>query len=121
MEQSAPDFINRLRELEATLRTELRPGSITLHLKPMRYLDTPAGFGGQTFHRFRIQVQTLIDSTPDDALQAVAVELTLNDGAADLVIDDISPQAGFSAVGLKETALRQLAATLLPCNLAAVI
>ena len=78
MEKYLPDLIKRLRALEAALRTELRPGSITLHLKPVRYLDTPPGFGSENFHRYRIQVQTLIESTPDDALEAVAVQLTLN-------------------------------------------
>jgi hypothetical protein len=102
MEQYSPELIKRLRDLEATLRTELRPGSITLQLKPVRYLDTPDGLS-ERFHRYRVQVQTLIESTPEDALQAVAVELTVNAGAAELVVDDISPQAGFSAVGIKET------------------
>ena len=101
MEQLAPNFIKRLRDLESALITELRPGSISLHLKPVRYLETPAGFGSEGFGRYRFQVQTLIESTADDSLQAVSVELTVDAGEPGSVIDDISPQAGFSAVGLK--------------------
>lgn len=101
--QYSPNLIKRLRALEATLRTEIRPGSIALYLKPIRYLDTPGGLGTESFHRYRFQVQTLIESTPDDALQAVEVKLTVNAGIAEAVVDDICPQAGFSAVGLKRT------------------
>jgi hypothetical protein len=108
MEQYSPNLIKRLRALEATLRTELRPGSITLHLKPVRHLDTPTGFGAKTFQRYRLQVQTLIEATPDDALQAVVVELTATARETEPVVDDISPLAGFSAVGLKRTGAVQV-------------
>jgi hypothetical protein len=108
MEDHSPRFIDRLRALESALLSELRPGSISLNLKPIRYLDSPEGFGAGAFHRYRIQVQTLIESTADDAMDAVAIELAVGSGADDAIVDDISPQAGFSAVALKQTAGVQL-------------
>lgn len=104
MEQYLPDFIARLRDLENALRTSLRPGSIALHINPIRYIDTPAGFGRSVFHRYRVEVQTLIESTPEDALQSIGVDVTATAGTTEVIVDNMTPQAGFSAVGLKQGA-----------------
>jgi hypothetical protein len=108
IEQSNPNFIRRLRDLEAMLKTDLRPGSIKVSLKPIQYLDTPKGFGPTKLNRYRFVVQTIIDPTPDDILDAVSVQFTASALGAELVIDAISPQPGFSAVGLRSSSGAQI-------------
>jgi hypothetical protein len=97
-----------LQELERLLFEELKPGSVYLHLKPTRYLETPAGYGERRLHRYRIQTQLAVEPTKEDTLAGVAVELTLEAAGADVTIDAISPQAGFSAVGVRNSAGIQL-------------
>jgi hypothetical protein len=70
-EEMNPSFIRRLRDLEAMLKTELRPGTVVIHLKPIQYLDTPQGYGTLNFHRYRVVAQTLVDPPEGDNLEAV--------------------------------------------------
>ena len=99
-EQAFPDHMTRLRTLEAMLKTDLRPGSLVLKLKPIQYLDTPAGYSSKLC-RYRLGVQTLVEPAEEDSLNAVSIELTVAADPGEVTIDVISPQPGFSAVGLK--------------------
>jgi hypothetical protein len=47
-----------------------------LHLKPVRYIETPAGYGDARLHRYRVQVQLAIDLSISDALEAAFVGMT---------------------------------------------
>ena len=108
MEEYAPDFVKRLQSLETALKTELRPGSVSLHVKPIRYIETPSGYGPEQLYKYRFQVQTVVDSSPDDTLEAVSLHLTALANDAEVIIDDITPQPGFSTIGVKSSAGVQL-------------
>jgi hypothetical protein len=108
IEEKNPNLVRRLRDLEALLKTDLRPGSITVSLKPIQYLDTPKGFGPTRLNRYRFGIQTIIDPTTDDVLDAVSIQFTASASGAELVIDAISPQPGFSAVGLTSSSGAQI-------------
>ena len=104
IEQFNPNLIERLRALETMLKTNLLPGSVVVHLKPVQYLESPKGYGLAELHRYRVIVQTLVDPSEGDALDAISIQLTAtSDNAAEVVIDDISPQPGFSVVGIKDS------------------
>lgn len=102
IEQFNPNLVERLRTLETMLKTNLLPGSVVVYLKPVQYLETPQGYGLIELHRYRVIVQTLVDPSEGDALDAVSIQLTATaDNAADVVVDGMSPQPGFSVVGVK--------------------
>lgn len=107
-EALAPDLISRLKHMEAVLRSDIKPGSIALVLKPIRYLDTPAGFGKATLHRYRLQAQTLVEQTADDEMQATSLEISAVGEGADVFVDDMQPSAAFSTVALKRSSGMQL-------------
>jgi hypothetical protein len=102
-EQSDPDFIKKLRALEGALTSDLRPGSVSLHQKPIRYLDTPTGYGDAILHRYRVQVQLGVDVSISEALDAVSLEMTVEAAGAEIIVDDITPAPGFSVVGLRRS------------------
>ena len=103
IDQTTPNLVERLRELEAMLKTDLRPGNVVVHLKPIQYLETPQGYGLADLHRYRLIVQTLVEPSAGDALDAVSIQLTASSESAEVVVDAITPQPGFSVVGLKES------------------
>ena len=102
IEQFAPEFISRLRKLEERFKTELKPGSIYLNLKPIRYIESPSGYN-QVIHKYQIQIETLVESTPDDSLHTVTVEVIIKSKSTELSIDNLFPKPGFSTVGIKRT------------------
>jgi hypothetical protein len=102
MEQFNPNLVERLRALETMLKTNLLPGSVVVYLKPVQYLETPQGYGLTELHRYRVIVQTLVEPSEGDALDAISIQLTAtSDNAAEVSIDGITPQPGFSVVGVK--------------------
>ena len=108
MEDISPPFIQRLRALEAALKNELRPGSVTIHIKPTRYIETPSGFGNGHLLRYRIQVQTLVEDSVDDVLEAVSLDIRVAAENAEVQVDDMSPKAAFSTVSRKSAAAVQV-------------
>jgi hypothetical protein len=103
MRQRLTKELLRMEALEAALRTELKPGSVALHVKPVRYLETPAGFA-EPLRRYRIEVQLFIEEPPEDAIESVRVEIRLMSDKGQVNIDDISPKPAFSQVERKEVA-----------------
>jgi hypothetical protein len=66
--------LHSIGKLELT--KDLLRGSVSLHLKPVRYIETPAGYGDARLHRYRVQVQLAIDLSISDALEAASVGMT---------------------------------------------
>ena len=60
--------------------------------------------GPPPLHRYRVIVQTIVEPSDADSLTSVELELTAtcSDGT-EIVVDAISPQPGFSAIGLKSS------------------
>lgn len=116
MEKWAPQYVARLTELEAILKNHLTPGSVTIHLMPVRFLEMPSGFGRSPQLRYRLQVQTLIDVPEGDHLEAVSLEVRALSQEG-VVFEELSPSAAFSSVtrknsigaqtGLKHTATQR--------------
>jgi hypothetical protein len=70
MEQFNPNLVERLRAPETMLKTNLLPGRVVVYLKPVQYLETPRGYGLTELHRYRVIVQTLVEPSEGDALDA---------------------------------------------------
>lgn len=104
MQDFAPKFIERLVSLEAALKDELTPGSVEIHVKSPRYIDTPSGFGTNKRHRYRIQIQTAIQGSDDDILESVAVKAKVHLKGPPVEIEDIAPKPAFSAITRTHTA-----------------
>ena len=114
MAEQSPRLLQRLRELEDALKTELVPGSVTLHVKPIRYLETPTGFGGTGLRRYRIEIQTLVEESGSDQIEAVAVEIKADvpdavSLADEVVVDRIWPEPAFAALVRKQSSGAQRA------------
>jgi hypothetical protein len=102
VEQLSPNLMERLHALETMLKADVLPGSVVVYLKPVQYLETPQGFGNGELHRYRVTIQTLLEPSDGDALDAVSIQLTAtSDNGAEIVVDGMSPQPGFSVVGVK--------------------
>jgi len=80
----------------------LRPGSVSLVLKPVQYIDTPSGFGDAK-HLYKLQLQLVAELSADDILEGVDVEMTVKSAKAEITIDEIFPKPGFSVIGVKST------------------
>ncbi|MCX6212843.1 hypothetical protein [Spirosoma sp.] len=97
------NLLNQLQTLEENLRKRIKPGSIDLHINPVRYLETPVGFGIDGYHKYRLQLQTLVEETNDDLLQTVSVAIEITTPSAGITIERMVPEAGFSTIGLKKS------------------
>ena len=60
--------MERLRAPRTMLKTNLLPGRVVVYLKPVQYLETPRGY--TELHRYRVIVQTLVEPSEGDALDA---------------------------------------------------
>ncbi|RYF74510.1 MAG: hypothetical protein EOO39_08475 [Cytophagaceae bacterium] len=101
------NLLNQLQTLEENLRKRIRPGSIDLHINPIRYLETPDGFGNYGYHKYRLQLQTLVEETKDDSLQTVSVVIEITTPSTGVMIERMVPEAGFSTIGLKKSISNQ--------------
>ncbi|XAZ81990.1 hypothetical protein A6C57_27725 (plasmid) [Fibrella sp. ES10-3-2-2] len=97
------NLLNQLQTLEENLRKRIKPGSIDLHINPVRYLETPVGFGSNGYHKYRLQLQTLVEETKDDFLQTVSVAIEITDPSTGIMVERMMPEAGFSTIGLKKS------------------
>jgi hypothetical protein len=106
IEKAIPHFMRRLEQLEASLKTDLQPGSVSVHVRPAQFIERAKGYGPLSPCRYRIQIQTLVE-TSDDELQALSVEVGVGTASEQVEIDDLEPKSAFSSVSRKSAATSQ--------------
>lgn len=97
----------RITELTDTLREDLQPGAVRIHVKPIRALGVPSGFD-QKYRAYLVQVQILVEDTPDDSIVSVDVGFQLGADGNDISIDVLTPGPAFSEVQRKDVAETQM-------------
>jgi hypothetical protein len=102
MESAAPEFIARLRKLGSELTRELHAGETLVHVRPLRYLDTPAGYAGRPRHKHELAIQIAVEPMESDEPSFLDARLTV-EGAPDVDIGEIAPTAAYTSFTMEES------------------